>query len=126
MQPIAEHEAREPEVEVSGTWEIDVRFVGHMRRHRVSLVAHAGTVTGYQNSHKFSGPVTGHIRGSTLHLFFEAAYQAAIITYQFEGCLVDDELSGEVILGSATKYSRGEVNYGQYGKAKWRGKRVAA
>ncbi len=85
MQPIAEHEAREPAVEVSGTWEIDVQFAGHMRRHRVSLVAHAGTVTGYQNSHKFSGPVDGQIRGSTLHLLFEAEYQAAIITYQFAG-----------------------------------------
>ena len=126
MQPIAEHEAREPLVEVSGTWEIAVQFAGHMRRHHVSLVAHAGTVTGHQSSHEFSGPVTGHIRGSTLHLLFEAEYQAAIITYQFEGRLVDDELSGEVILGSATKYSRGEVNYGQYGKAKWRGKRVGA
>lgn len=126
LKPVIECDEAQLPNDLSGSWEFEVQFATHSRTHRVSLVSSTAGITGYQDSEAFSGPVKGEVRGATIHLVFEAEYEATIIVYRFAGMLADGKLAGEVMLGSCTPHSRGEVNCRQYGSAKWRGQRAEA
>ena len=99
-------------------------FAGNRRRHIVSLTSRGTSISGEQTSDGFSGGVTGSMRGSEIHLVFEAEYGAAVISYRLAGELVDGRLAGEATLGSGTRQGRGAVNLSQYGMVRWQGRRT--
>jgi D-glucosaminate-6-phosphate ammonia-lyase len=106
-------------VQISGTWDFEVMFSRWPRKHQVTLVQNGDKLCGQQVSSRFEGSVTGSVNGNEIYLVFEDNYEGAIITYHFTGVIDGENMTGDVMLGSTTPHTRGEVSYTQYGKVLW-------
>src|SRR5208283_1929481 len=87
-------EARPPEVEISGEWELRLDFLQGDRVHRVSIEQLGQELAGHQRSTGFEGPVSGWVEGDQVQLFFAARYEATTISYLFDGEVRDGKMSG--------------------------------
>jgi D-glucosaminate-6-phosphate ammonia-lyase len=104
---------------ISGEWDFEVMFSRWPRKHQVTLVQNGEILCGQQVSPKFAGSVTGSVNGNEICLVFEDTYEGAIITYHFTGVIDGGKMKGDVMLGSTTPHTRGEISYTQYGKVLW-------
>ena len=104
---------------VAGDWQLDIELLRWPRRHTLHLVQRGVQLDGSQRCTEFAGPTTGRIDGDQIAFVIEGVYEAAIMTFRFSGTVAGDRMSGDVLLGSTTPGTRGEVSYGQYGTARW-------
>lgn len=114
-----------PAMDVSGRWEIDVRFLRGMASHRLELRQLGRSVIGTHHTESHTGTVSGEVHGR--HLRMEAAHEQVPIWlfYGFEGELSEDgSLIGVLKLGGTAKEHLGPVFKGQYGDARWRARRA--
>ena len=109
---------------VEGDWQLDIELLRWPRRHFLSLVQDGARIEGTQQCAEFAGRITGRIEGDLIAFVIEGVYEAAIMTFRFSGTVAGDQMSGEVLLGSTTPGTRGEVSYGQYGTARWSARRL--
>jgi len=112
-------------MDVSGTWDVEVSFLTGKRSHSMQLEQNSGTINGRQNSHQFSGPVTGTVDGDRVSLLFSMWYEGTMIAYQFDGAVNDGQIHGDVTLGSATSHHQGPINLAQFGPARFQATRTA-
>jgi L-seryl-tRNA(Ser) seleniumtransferase len=123
LQPAKEPEAA---VDLSGEWEVRVRFLHGERKHRLRLQQQGGRLAGSQRSEQFESGVIGKLAARNVLMEFETRHEGSAIAYRFEGSIGEGDMRGEVTLGSATDHHRGPVNLSQFGKGRWEAKRVAA
>jgi D-glucosaminate-6-phosphate ammonia-lyase len=116
---------RAPALTLSGSWELQVDLLHGTRSHRLSLEQSGGELSGQQRSAQFDGPVTGAVEGDIVRFAFGGRYEAATISFRFEGRVGDGAMSGTVELGAASDQNGGIVNRGQFGAGEWRARRVA-
>ncbi len=117
--------ARAPALALSGSWELQVDLLHGARVHRLSLEQSGAALSGHQRSVQFDGPVSGAIDGDVVRFSFGGRYEAATISFRFEGRVGDGAMSGTVELGAASDQNSGIVNRSQFGAGEWRAKRVA-
>jgi seryl-tRNA(Sec) selenium transferase len=113
------------QMDVSGTWDVEVSFLTGKRRHSMQLQQKAGTITGSQSSHQFAGPVTGNVDGERVNLLFSMWYEGTMIAYQLDGAINDGQIYGDVTLGSATHHHQGPINLAQFGPGRFQATRTA-
>jgi L-seryl-tRNA(Ser) seleniumtransferase len=112
-------------MDVSGTWDVQVSFLTGKRRHSMQLRQKAGTINGSQSSNQFAGPVTGNVDGDRVTLLFSMWYEGTMIAYQLDGAVSDGQIHGDVTLGSATHHHEGPINLAQFGPARFQATRTA-
>jgi L-seryl-tRNA(Ser) seleniumtransferase len=123
--------ARQPAPEVpaatnlSGSWDVHVRFLHGERQHRLRLQQQGDRLKGSQESEQFASQVIGRLSGIGVHMEFETRHEGSAIAYRFEGTVENGRMQGEVFLGSASDSHRGPVNLSQFGKGQWKASRSA-
>jgi L-seryl-tRNA(Ser) seleniumtransferase len=117
--------ARAPALTVAGNWELQVDLLHGARVHRLDLEQRGATLAGHQRSAQFDGPIRGALDGDVVRFTFGGRYEAATISFHFEGTVADGAMSGTVELGAASDQNAGIVNRSQFGTGEWRAKRVA-
>jgi seryl-tRNA(Sec) selenium transferase len=117
--------ARAPSLTLAGSWELQVELLHGTRNHRLNLEQRGADLSGRQSSAQFDGPVAGALDGDVVRFTFGGRYEAATISFYFEGQVGDGAMSGKVELGAASDQNSGIVNRSQFGTGEWRAKRVA-
>jgi uncharacterized pyridoxal phosphate-dependent enzyme len=111
--------------DISGNWDVLVRFLHGERKHRLLLEQQGDRLTGSQQSEQFEGAVIGKLSGTGVRMEFETRHEGSAIAYRFEGIVNNGKMAGDVFLGSATDSHRGPVNLSQFGKGQWQASRAA-
>jgi D-glucosaminate-6-phosphate ammonia-lyase len=104
---------RPPTVDISGVWDVDIEYEVGSSRHKLLLVAHGNRVTGFHEGWAYRGELTGEMGGSGVKLRSSLPADGNHLSYVFSGVVTEDEISGDVELG-------------EYGRARWRARRHAA
>ncbi len=101
---------RPPSIDVAGAWQVDIEYEVGSAQHKLKLGAKGNTITGHHEGWAYNGEVQGQIDGE--HVRFRSALPADgnQLSYTFTGTASGNSMSGEVELG-------------EYGKARWRAKR---
>ncbi len=107
------------DLDLSGTWDVDVAFLKGDRRHRIQLQQHDGAITGSHSSDQFEGPVSGSVDADGIHLVFTTWYEGTMIAYRLDGSVVGRHMQGSVTLGSVTHHHQGPVNLAQFGPGRF-------
>ena len=96
----------------SGDWEIDVDFIGGSVRHGAHLKQIGSVVSGRYRSQYGEHEVGGRADGGDIDMSLDIQFQGVGATYRFTGrARGEDRIEGEVDLG-------------EYWKARWSGRRV--
>ena len=119
------HPAAEPTAasDLSGDWDVRVRFLHGERKHRLKLQQQGSQLSGSQQSEQFESNVIGKLAAQHVRMEFETRHEGSAIAYRFEGTVSNGRMQGEVFLGSATDNHRGPVNLSQFGKGQWQAER---
>ena len=119
------HPATEPTAasDLSGNWDVRVRFLHGERKHRLRLQQQGSQLSGSQQSEQFESNVIGKLAAQHVRMEFETRHEGSAIAYRFEGTVSNGRMAGEVLLGSATDNHRGPVNLSQFGKGQWQAER---
>ena len=115
----APRELAAPGVDLSGEWEVRVRFLHGERVHRVTLTQAGNALSGEQHSTNFDGGVTGAVEAGRLTMTFGTRYEGSNIRYNFTGEAGAAAMSGTALLGTSTDHHQGPVNLAQFGSATW-------
>ena len=103
-----------PAVDLSGSWEVEIRFVaGKTRQHFHMNAKHNGIEGTYSSRIVQGGSLRGSISGDEVKIRTHGTYEGAIFAYQFSGRITGEEMSGEVELGE------------EHGRAQWTARRQA-
>lgn len=116
-----------PEVDTSGCWRMDMRFLHGSATHHLEIVQVDGQLSGTHRTPTSVGIISGEIRGRDV--CFEAAHEHVPIWlfYCFEGkTSADGSICGTAKLGGTAKEHLGPVFKGQYGSAAWEATRISA
>jgi len=108
-KPQAE-QAEAPRADITGEWEVELRFAVGSARHRLKLRADGQAVRGTHFGSRANGEVRGHVAGNRVTLRSSLPCEGTRLTYAFRGTLESDHM-------------RGEVDLGEYGTATWQGER---
>jgi seryl-tRNA(Sec) selenium transferase len=100
-----------PVVDVAGRWDVDVAYSSGTARHRLTLVTNGHRVEGTHIGRKLEGVVSGTVSGDRVQLRSSLPVQGTRLDYRFEGTI-----HGQMI--------EGEVDLGEYGKARWKARRL--
>jgi D-glucosaminate-6-phosphate ammonia-lyase len=101
-----------PASDISGTWEVDMHYEVGSSRHKLVLVAHGHNVSGLHQGWAYQGDVKGYVDGDRVKLHSTHPADGNTLSYTFTGSVSGDAMSGDVDLG-------------EYGKAKWQARRSA-
>jgi L-seryl-tRNA(Ser) seleniumtransferase len=100
-----------PVVDVAGRWDVDVAYSRGTARHRLTLVTNGHRVEGTHIGRELEGVVSGTVSGDRVQLRSSLPVQGTRLDYRFEGTI-----QGQTI--------EGEVDLGEYGKARWKARRL--
>ena len=100
-----------PASDISGAWDVEVQYEVGSARHRMFLSAAGNRVTGSHQGWTLRGDVSGEVSGDRVMLRSTLPVEGTRLNYTFRGSLSGKEIAGDVELG-------------EYGKAKFRARRV--
>jgi L-seryl-tRNA(Ser) seleniumtransferase len=100
-----------PRAELAGRWEVDVHYSRGTARHKLLLVTSGNRVEGSHIGRRLQGAVSGTIDGDGVRLRSRLPYEGTELSYLFDG-----RVQGRTI--------EGEVDLGEYGKARWMARRA--
>jgi D-glucosaminate-6-phosphate ammonia-lyase len=110
----------EPEIDVSGNWVAELRFLHGQATHHLELKQAGHIVRGGHKTAQMIGEIVGEVRGR--HVAFEAAHEQVPI-WLFYGFNADMDsegvLHGTVRLGGTAREHLGPVFKAQFGEATW-------
>lgn len=102
----------QPAQDISGVWEVEVAYEVGESHHKLFLNTSGNRVTGSHQGWAFQGDLSGEINGSRVELRSSLPVEGTHLSYTFRGSLEGQEIAGDVDLG-------------EYGRAKWRAHRRA-
>lgn len=100
-----------PAQNVSGRWEVEVKFFASTARHTFELQAAGNRVTGTHSGEYKKGDIAGAIDGDRLRLRSRLPCDGFALPYLFTGSVSGDRMSGQLDLG-------------EHGMARWSAKRA--
>ena len=102
-----------PVTDLSGTWQIEIRFVAAKTKHRLQMTATGNTIAGnYTSRIVRNGALTGSISGDQVTFQTSGSYEGAAFAYRYSGRITGGEMHGYVELGE------------ENGRAQWSATRV--
>ena len=102
-----------PTADIAGRWDVDVQYSRGAARHKLLLITKGNRVEGSHLGRRLEGALTGEVDGDRVRLRSSLPHEGTRLGYRFDG-----RLQGETI--------EGEVDLGEYGKARWTARRSAA
>ncbi|MFC0804774.1 hypothetical protein ACFHWW_04705 [Ensifer sp. P24N7] len=113
-----------PVCDFGGSWSTTISFAHRDEESILRLSGDdAGIIEGTHHTQRGIGVVNGIAIGNTLSLHAAHQHDSMRVLYSFEGSLVNDEISGTVVLGASSEEHRGMVFDSQFGTSLWKGKR---
>ncbi len=103
-----------PVSDVSGRWDVRIRYAVGEARHTLFLEARANEVSGTHIGSRLRGEVKGKVDGDRVMLRSVLPYEGNNLSYNFEGTISGDTMSGELALGEYPKGSWAAERY-RYG-----------
>jgi L-seryl-tRNA(Ser) seleniumtransferase len=100
-----------PSVDVAGRWDVDVAFACGSARHTMILDVKDNRVSGLHLGRKARGDLSGTIDGGNIQMRSVLPCEGVNLSYRFTGQISADRISGDIDLG-------------EYGKARWTAKRA--
>ena len=100
-----------PSADVAGRWDVDVQYGRGTARHKLLLVTTGNRVEGSHIGRRLQGAVNGTVDGDRVRLRSSLPTEGTQLTYRFDG-----RIQGPTI--------EGEVELGEYGKARWTARRA--
>jgi L-seryl-tRNA(Ser) seleniumtransferase len=100
-----------PSADLAGRWDVDVHYSSGTARHKLLLVTRGNRVEGSHIGRRLQGTVSGMVDGDRVRLRSSLPCEGTQLTYRFDGTV-----QGQTI--------EGEVNLGEYGKARWTARRM--
>jgi L-seryl-tRNA(Ser) seleniumtransferase len=100
-------------VDLSGIWDVEIQYEVGSSRHKMALIAKGNEVSGLHEGWAYQGGLTGHIDGSRVKFRSSHPADGNTLSYTFTGTASGETLSGDVELG-------------EYGRAKWSARRRQA
>jgi L-seryl-tRNA(Ser) seleniumtransferase len=99
-----------PSLNLTGSWEVEIRYEVGSARHKLFLAADGNRITGTHTGWAYTGDIKGEINGA--HVRFRSTLPADgnVLSYTFTGTVSPQGISGDVQIG-------------EYGSAKWSGSR---
>jgi L-seryl-tRNA(Ser) seleniumtransferase len=101
-----------PTADVAGRWDVDLEFSRGKARHTLLLVTKGNQVEGSHIGRRLQGALTGEVDGDRVRLRSGLPHEGTRLGYRFDG-----RIEGQTIAG--------EVDMGEYGKARWSARRQA-
>jgi L-seryl-tRNA(Ser) seleniumtransferase len=106
----AKPELARPAVDLSGAWDVEVSYEVGASAHKLFLTANGNKVTGSHEGWAYQGDLHGEIDGDRVRLRSSIPAEGTHLSYTFTGSVSGDGISGDVDLG-------------EYGKARWKARR---
>ncbi len=100
-----------PAFEISGRWEVDVKYSRGSARHRLTLVANGNRIDGTHLGRRLEGVLSGTVDGNQIRMRSSLPIQGTRLSYRFEGTVNGKTMEGKVDLS-------------EYGSAQWTARRV--
>jgi L-seryl-tRNA(Ser) seleniumtransferase len=109
-KPAGKPASSPPSVDLAGRWDVEVQYEVGSARHKLFLTTKGNQVAGSHQGWAFEGEVTGRMNGDRVE--FRSVFPAGgqRLNYTFTGQVVGDSISGELDLG-------------EYGRARWSARR---
>ncbi len=101
-----------PSVNIAGQWDTDMEFVSGVSRRTLLLETEGNRITGTHIGWKLRGELAGTIDGDQIRIRSSFPYEGTRLRYNFTGRVSGDSMTGEVDLG-------------EYGRARWTARRQA-
>jgi hypothetical protein len=108
----ARGQAKPPASPVSGTWDVEIQYDVGSAQHKLVLTASGSDVTGSHEGWATQGHLKGEVAGDRVTLRSSLPGEGNPLSYVFRGTIKDQQISGEVDLG-------------EYGRAKFHARRHA-
>ncbi len=102
-----------PTAEIAGRWDVSVQYESGSAEHKLFLTTKGNTVTGTHVGWALEGQLKGAIDGDKVDLHTVLPIGGQRLTYGFSGKVAGDAMSGDLDLG-------------EYGRARWTARRNAA
>ncbi len=106
----AKPEPARPAVDLSGAWDVEVTYEVGTSAHKLFLTANGNKVVGSHEGWAYQGDLHGEIDGDRVRLRSSIPAEGTHLSYTFTGSVSGDGISGD-------------VNLGEYGKARWKARR---
>jgi L-seryl-tRNA(Ser) seleniumtransferase len=110
---IKKHEPAAPAAEIAGRWDVLVQYDAGSAEHKLFLATKGNKVSGTHMGWALEGELKGVIDGDTVELHTALPIGGQRLPYGFSGKVAGDTMSGELDLG-------------EYGRARWSAKRHIA
>lgn len=108
---VQKKEPAPPVANLAGRWDVDVKFLRGEAQHMLLLETNGNRVTGTHLGSVARGPLQGTVDGDTVRFRSSLPVEGTRLSYEFTGVLTDDRMQGE-------------LNLGEYPKARWTARRV--
>jgi hypothetical protein len=108
----ADKTSGQPVQDISGSWDVEIRYEVGAARHKLFLTAKGNRVAGSHEGWAFQGDLKGEVSGDQVMLRSSLPAEGNNLTYVFRGAVTGQEISGDVDLG-------------EYGRAKFHAHRHA-
>ena len=105
-KPAAKKAPAAPAFEISGRWDVDVKYSRGSARHRLTLVANGNRIDGTHIGRRLEGVLSGSVDGNQIRMRSSLPIQGTRLGYRFEGTIED-------------KAMQGKLDLGEYGTAQW-------
>ncbi|HSB14626.1 MAG TPA: aminotransferase class V-fold PLP-dependent enzyme [Bryobacteraceae bacterium] len=89
--------------DISGRWDVSIRYLRGEARHTLDLEARGDEVTGRHTGSRLRGDVKGTVQGDQVRLRSVLPYEESQLVYVFEGTLSSGRMEGELLLGEFPK-----------------------
>jgi D-glucosaminate-6-phosphate ammonia-lyase len=96
-----------PAVDLSGAWDVEVTYEVGSSNHKLFLTANGNKVTGSHEGWAYQGDLRGEIDGDRVRMRSSIPAEGTHLSYTFTGSVSGTSMSGDVDLG-------------EYGKARWK------
>ena len=96
-----------PSVNLSGVWDVDIEYEVGSARHKLFLTADKRQISGTHQGWAYEGDLKGQIDGGQVKFRSSLPADGNVLTYSFAGSVSGDAIAGDVQIG-------------EYGKARWR------
>ena len=99
-----------PSMNVTGSWDVDVRYEVGSAHHKLFLAADGNRITGTHTGWAYTGDIRGEINGGSIRFRSTLPADGNVLSYTFTGTVSPQGISGDVQIG-------------EYGSAKWSARR---
>lgn len=107
---VAKHTPSAPAADLTGRWDVTVQYESGSAEHKLFLTAKGNKVSGTHRGWAYEGELIGEVDGDKVRLQSGMPVGGQNLTFGFTGAVSGDRMSGE-------------LNLGEYGRAKWTARR---